>query len=105
MDNHLFHKLPQECWGQFGVLLDNIQKALDIDRLGFGGGYNILQFLYRLFQSGLFLFVALRQLGKPLCAQCPCDTILIKPLNNGIQFMVQAISDPGYDIMFRPASW
>ena len=62
MDNYFFHKLTQECRGQFGrlgVLFDNFQKALNVDGLGIGGGHNISQFFYRLLQCGLFLFIAL----------------------------------------------
>lgn len=40
MNDHLFHKLPQDGRGQLGrlgVLLHDFQKALDIDGLGLGG--------------------------------------------------------------------
>lgn len=43
VNNHLFHKLTQERRIQLrwlGVLLHDFHKALDIDRLGFGDGYN-----------------------------------------------------------------
>ena len=53
VNNHLFHKLMQERRSQLrrlGVLLHDFHKALDIDRLGFGGGYSLPQFLYGLRQ-------------------------------------------------------
>ena len=90
VNDHLLNKLPQDCQGQidgFGVLLHDFHKALDIDRLGFGGGYNLPQFLYGLLQLGLFLFVSIGQLCKPLHAQRPRNTILVKPLNNRVQFV------------------
>ena len=43
MNDHLFHKLPQDGRGQLGrlgVLLHDFQKALDIDGLGFRGIYD-----------------------------------------------------------------
>lgn len=89
VDNYLFHKLTQKRRGQLGgfsVLLYNPQKILDIDSLGFRLGYSTPQFLRRLFQIRLFLFVALGQPGKPLYAQRPRHTILIKLLNNAVKF-------------------
>lgn len=42
MGNHFFHKLAQERRsqpGRLGVLLDNLQKALNVNGFCFGGGY------------------------------------------------------------------
>ena len=49
MDNDFLHKLPQKRRGQLsglGVLLHNVQKALDIDRLCLCGMHDSGQILY-----------------------------------------------------------
>ena len=59
--NYLFHKLAQKGWGQFcrcGVLSYNLQKALDIDSLGFNFIYNSLHLLCRLLQRFLLFLVS-----------------------------------------------
>ena len=52
MDNDFLHELPQKRRGQLGglgVLLDNFQKALDIDCLRLSSVYDSRQILYGLF--------------------------------------------------------
>ena len=84
------HKLPQKRRGQLGglgVLLHNLQKALDIDRLRLSSVYDSRQIRYGLFQRRLLLFVALGQLGKTFLTQLTYNMIFVKPLNDDIQLV------------------
>ncbi len=88
MNNDFLHKLPQKRRGQFGglgVLLHNVQKALDIDRLRLSGVYDSGQILYGLFQRRLLLLIALGQLGKAFLTQLTYNMIFVKPLDDDIQ--------------------
>ena len=91
MDNDFLHKLPQKRRGQLGglsILLDNFQKALDIDCLRLSCVYDSGQILYGLFQRRLLLLVALGQFGKAFLTQLAYNMIFIKPLNDGIQLVI-----------------